>query len=197
MQKFVDEILYVSKPEILEASMAQQNPSRRGRKPWRIQDEETFKPFDGFEGFLVRTALIRSSTYAHESSRAPIVRCSDDAAKMCNHLRTADQEHIVTISLGSRNQVLAIHSVGLGHKTGAPVAPADVAKVLLLTGGVGAVLLHNHPSGEPLPSGEDEKVAFEVRRSLECLGFTLLDFIIVGYDSIYSFLEHGLPPIGK
>lgn len=192
MSKFADEVILVPEVEMLQASLAERNPPR-ARKAWRVEDESTLAPFDGFEGFLVRTALIRASTYGRVSKNAPKITCSEDAVKICNHLRTADQENVVAIALAVDNSVVAIHSTAIGVKTKSQFSAQDVAKVLLLTGAVGVVILHNHPSGNPAPSSDDLKMSRGLSRALDCLGYTLVDSIVVGYDSHFSFLDHGIP----
>lgn len=48
----------------------------------------------------------------------------------------------------------------------------------------GAVLTHNHPSGNPSPSQEDIRFTEDVRRALNALDITLHDHIIVGRTTL-------------
>lgn len=50
-------------------------------------------------------------------------------------------------------------------------------------------VLHNHPSGNPIPSKEDRKSQKKMSDAGNIIGINLLDFIIVGKDSYYSFKE--------
>ena len=54
------------------------------------------------------------------------------------------------------------------------------------------VLIHNHPSGDPTPSGCDVEVTDRVTASGEMIGIALLDHIIIGDQDYFSFREQGL-----
>ena len=42
------------------------------------------------------------------------------------------------------------------------------------------ILVHNHPSGDPTPSGEDVEMTLEVKNAAGALGVVLHDHIIIG-----------------
>lgn len=56
----------------------------------------------------------------------------------------------------------------------------------------GAVLMHNHPSGDPNPSHADVQVTRMLCRMLRMLEIRLLDHIIVTTETSFSFRENGL-----
>jgi DNA repair protein RadC len=51
--------------------------------------------------------------------------------------------------------------------------------------------VHNHPSGNPEPSDDDIRMTKKLYDCGELLGIGLLDSIIIGRDSYYSFKEKG------
>jgi len=53
------------------------------------------------------------------------------------------------------------------------------------------ICLHNHPSGDPSPSREDREFTKSLMRAGETLNIKVLDHIIIGDNSYYSFAEHG------
>ncbi len=57
--------------------------------------------------------------------------------------------------------------------------------------GAAVLFLHNHPSGDPTPSPEDRRVTERLRRAGEILGIAVLDHVVVGRDSYYSFADNG------
>lgn len=59
----------------------------------------------------------------------------------------------------------------------------------LLLGASGIFLAHNHPSGNPKPSAEDVGITEKIKQAGELLSVELLDHIIVGECSYYSFRE--------
>jgi DNA repair protein RadC len=53
------------------------------------------------------------------------------------------------------------------------------------------ILVHNHPSGDPSPSKDDERVTLSMAEAGKILGVRLVDHIIVGKDNYYSFRAAG------
>ena len=53
------------------------------------------------------------------------------------------------------------------------------------------ILVHNHPSGNPDPSEADIRLTWELYSMASSLGLMLIDHVIVGEDSYYSFAENG------
>jgi DNA repair protein RadC len=51
------------------------------------------------------------------------------------------------------------------------------------------ILLHNHPSGDPLPSQEDISITRRLREIGEVLGIKVLDHSIFGDERYISFVD--------
>jgi DNA repair protein RadC len=57
-------------------------------------------------------------------------------------------------------------------------------------GGAAAIIVvHNHPSGDPKPSPEDQEVTRRLLRAGQLLGIPLLDHLVVGNSSWASLRE--------
>ena len=54
------------------------------------------------------------------------------------------------------------------------------------------MLIHNHPSGMPLPSREDFHVCKRMKKAGELIGILLVDFIVIGSNDFVSFQEKEL-----
>ena len=54
------------------------------------------------------------------------------------------------------------------------------------------LVVHNHPSGDPTPSGADIEMTREVKEAAEKLGIALHDHIVIGHDDHASFKSLGL-----
>lgn len=61
----------------------------------------------------------------------------------------------------------------------------------LRVGAASIIVLHNHPSGDVIPSKDDKEMASTLQQISSLLGITLADFCIVG-DSFYSFRNNDL-----
>ncbi|MBP5091304.1 MAG: DNA repair protein RadC [Bacilli bacterium] len=54
------------------------------------------------------------------------------------------------------------------------------------------VLVHNHPSGNPLPSAEDVHRSFILAEEMKELGITMLDHVIISQEGYFSLRENKL-----
>lgn len=104
----------------------------------------------------------------------------------------ADREIFVLIFLNAKNIVIdeEIHSVG--DVDSSAVYPRQVFRSALMNNAVGIICVHNHPGGNPEPSGGDRDITRKLVRGGQLLGIRILDHIIVSDDSYYSFADKGL-----
>lgn len=107
-------------------------------------------------------------------------------------LATLEVEQFLVMPLDARNRALSVARVGLGTTTYCPVSPADVFRTVLREAGVGVVVAHNHPSGDPRPSSEDVELTRRLVTAGETLGVRLLDHVILAREGYFSFLDAGL-----
>jgi DNA repair protein RadC len=72
------------------------------------------------------------------------------------------------------------------------VRAADVFREPILLEAVSAILVHNHPSGDPLPSPQDIAVTRLMIESGKILGVELFDHIVIGQGAFISMRREGL-----
>ena len=75
--------------------------------------------------------------------------------------------------------------------------PRDILHPVVLHKAYGFVLIHNHPSGDPSPSGADREMTERIARAADLLGVNFLDHIIIGrpagkHEGFFSFREAGI-----
>jgi DNA repair protein RadC len=102
------------------------------------------------------------------------------------------KEHFKLILLNSRNKKIGISTISIGTLTTSLVHPREVFKEALAHSAASVILAHNHPSGDPEPSEDDLKITRKLVESGRILGVEVIDHIIVGKNSFYSFREKGL-----
>ena len=54
-----------------------------------------------------------------------------------------------------------------------------------------SVLAHNHPSGNPLPSRQDDELTKRLNQACQAVQLRLLDHIIIGDNTYYSYADEG------
>src|SRR5262245_28235452 len=89
-------------------------------------------------------------------------------------------EVFVALLLAGRQQVAGFVEVSRGTLTTSLVHPREVYGPALRLGCAAVVVVHNHPSGDPEPSGEDFAVTRRLREAGQVLGVPLLDHVILG-----------------
>ena len=55
---------------------------------------------------------------------------------------------------------------------------------------VGIILVHNHPSGNIVPSRADLKITNNFKESAKLINIVLFDHIIIAAGEYYSFLDN-------
>ena len=65
-------------------------------------------------------------------------------------------------------------------------------KVACVGNASGIIVLHNHPSGDPLPSEEDKRITSRLEEAGQLMGIPLLGHLIIGRNGgYYSFADAG------
>lgn len=101
-------------------------------------------------------------------------------------------ESVVVLALDARNRPIGFHEVSRGGVSDCSLAVADVLRYPLLVGACSIIIAHNHPSGDPNPSGPDITITERIKRGCDLMGIALLDHVIVAESDAFSFLDHGL-----
>jgi DNA repair protein RadC len=104
-------------------------------------------------------------------------------------LRHLEQERFHVILLDGRHRVMRHALVSQGTLTASLVHPREVFRPALRESAAALVLVHNHPSGDPTPSREDEEVTARLVRAGEILGIPVLDHVVVAERGYVSLRE--------
>lgn len=122
--------------------------------------------------------------------------CFDTPATIADYfmeeLRHKEQEQLMVLFLNTRNKLLKEKLMFKGTVNASIISPREIFMEALEVHAVHLVLVHNHPSGDPVPSPEDIRMTERVKRAGQLLDIQLLDHIIIG-DRCYSSLrERGI-----
>ena len=72
------------------------------------------------------------------------------------------------------------------------VHPREVFKEAYLLSATSIICIHNHPSGNVNPSNNDIIITKQLKEVGKLLGINVLDHLIIGKDTYYSFNDNGL-----
>lgn len=106
-------------------------------------------------------------------------------------LRRFRQEVFFVLLLDSRHRLISEVEVSRGSLNQSLVHPREVFAPALRESAAAILVLHNHPSGDPLPSREDHDVTRRLARAGEILGIQLLDHVVIGAEGYTSFARSG------
>lgn len=93
--------------------------------------------------------------------------------------------------LDAKNGLLRDDLVALGTVDRVNISPRELVRRALDVGAAGMILAHNHPSGDPTPSGSDVTITRDIFHAARLFDIRLLDHIVVGRLGCYSFRANG------
>ncbi|MBU4541142.1 MAG: DNA repair protein RadC [Firmicutes bacterium] len=102
------------------------------------------------------------------------------------------QECFKIILLDTKNKVINIEEVSRGTLNASLVHPREVFVKAIKQYAASIIMVHNHPSGDPEPSGEDKRITRRLVDAGELIGISVLDHIIIGQGSYLSFKQEKL-----
>lgn len=101
-----------------------------------------------------------------------------------------EQCHVLL--LNSKNGVIDSALVGSGGLTATMVDVRLVMREALMKRATAIALCHNHPSGNRMPSREDDALTKNLRDVCRVMNIRFLDHIIVAGDGYYSYNDEGV-----
>lgn len=101
-------------------------------------------------------------------------------------------EQLRVLCLDARNQLIADVVQARGSPNFVAVEPRDILRTALERRASAFILVHNHPSGNPMPSVDDVHLTRVVERGARALGLSLHDHIIVAGQDWMSLKRLGL-----
>lgn len=105
-------------------------------------------------------------------------------------MRHEKQERLMALFFDIKCHLLGETLLSVGSATAAFVSPREIFLAAVRHEAVQLVLIHNHPSGDATPSAQDDDVTRRVRECGELMEIPLIDHIVVGDRSYYSYHEH-------
>jgi DNA repair protein RadC len=117
----------------------------------------------------------------------------DDVANLIGlEMSLLEKEELRVVVLDTKHRVLKIERLYEGSVNQAQVRIAEVFKAAIKLNAVAIIVVHNHPSGDPTPSGADVSLTAELERAGQLLDIDLLDHLIIGRGTHVSLRRLGL-----
>ncbi|MEG0267141.1 MAG: DNA repair protein RadC, partial [Bacilli bacterium] len=101
------------------------------------------------------------------------------------------QEHFYCIYLDNAKKIVKEKLLFIGTIDYSMVTPREVFKEAYLCDATGIICIHNHPSGNVLPSKEDINLTNKLIELGNLFNISIVDHIIISKTGYYSLYENG------
>jgi len=110
------------------------------------------------------------------------------------YLRDSRKEIFCIILLDIKNKPIHNIEISRGSINASIVNPGEIIREATLRSASAVILVHNHPSGETEPSGEDVRLTRRIIEACGLVDIKVLDHVIIGknFEDYYSFASAGL-----
>ncbi|MCA9308202.1 MAG: DNA repair protein RadC [Patescibacteria group bacterium] len=146
-----------------------------------------------FKGVGISTALLCKSlleicTRIHSDTRVTKITTARDVFNCVKStLYGKSREHLLLLSLGSRNNLLGCDLISIGTVDETLIHPREIFKTAILRSASTIILCHNHPSGDCTPSSEDIQITHDIAELACVFGIGFIDHVIVSNTNYFSF----------
>lgn len=107
--------------------------------------------------------------------------CDDELAK----------EHVWVLAYNVKMKLLGVVCVAQGSTVYSNISNADILQAVLLFNATSFIVVHNHPSGDCVPSICDQEMTTKLLKAADMIGLTLADHVIMGDKTAWSLkLNH-------
>lgn len=136
--------------------------------------------------------LARARAYIPPPDARPIRRSQQIWERYAARFRGLGHEELHVVHLDTGMRIIREVVVSVGGLRECLANPQDIFHEAIKDKAFGIIMIHNHPSGSCAPSTKDALLTSRISRSGKILGIPLLDHVVFGSASHFSFREAGL-----
>ena len=101
-------------------------------------------------------------------------------------------EEFYVLLLNRANKIIGYSKISEGGTSGTVADPKMIFQAALKTNAHAIILCHNHPSGNTKPSDTDIALTKRVKQAGAVMEISVLDHVILTYESYFSFADEGM-----
>lgn len=125
--------------------------------------------------------------------KRPVISSWNDLLSYCRAAMADEKTELFRILFLDRKNILIADEVQQrGTVDHTPVYPREVVKRALEHGASSIILVHNHPSGDPMPSRADIEMTNKIVKAAGALNIHVHDHLVIGHKHHASFKSLGL-----
>ncbi len=126
------------------------------------------------------------------ADRPPIASPEDLAQIYGIEMAALEQEQLRVVHLDTRNRIIEMRMIYQGSANEASVRIGELFRHAVRLNAVSVILMHNHPSGDPTPSGADVALTADVVAAGKLLDIAVVDHLVFGQGRHVSLKRLGL-----
>lgn len=127
-----------------------------------------------------------------EGKRIDSIVCLEDILGIFQpELAGLIHEEFWAVFLNTAGRIIDRVKISQGGVKGTLVDTKLVAKRALEKLAQGVIVAHNHPSGNPVPSDDDDELTEKLWKAFNLFDIVLLDHVIIARDKYFSYRESG------
>lgn len=159
-----------------------------------INDLQKFKGIGPAKAITIAAAmeLGRRRKESEPNEKPKVVTSADCAAIFRPLLSDLQHEEFWILLLNRNNLVIDKMMVSQGGLSGTVIDVRIILKMALDKLACSIILCHNHPSGNLIPSEADKEITKKIKEAGKHMDIPVLDHLIIGNDSYFSFADEGL-----
>lgn len=128
-----------------------------------------------------RYARMMEEAEAYVTTARPKIATASDAANLLRPMvKDATQETLYAILMDTRNMVISIMPVTTGLVDRSQAHAREVFREAIIQNSSRMVLVHNHPSGDPMPSSQDVECTRGLVSAGHIIGIEVMDHVVIG-----------------
>lgn len=161
-----------------------------------MEELQEIKGIGPHNAFGVKLFQQISERYLKERILGTIVLKSSKAVfdYLYQSMQKDKKEIFKVLFLDGKNRLIEIEDLFEGSLTSSAVYPREIIKKAIRHNAVSLIFVHNHPSGDPAPSQSDKEITKDLVSAGNIMQIKVLDHIIIGDNTYFSFADHGLIP---
>lgn len=158
-----------------------------------LKEIMTTKGIGQTKGLQILAAMEITRRYNREKVGEKYIITSSQAIYdlMRSEIGNLSHEEIWAIYLGRRNDVILKKRISTGSATASIFDVKSILKEALLIDAQGLALVHNHPSGNLVPSGSDDQITRKMKEGAQIMDLRMVDHLIISASGFYSYYDSG------
>lgn len=125
-------------------------------------------------------------------SAGTIIENDEDIADLVmEDMRHQKREIFKALLLTSKGGIISIETISVGELSSTIVHPREVFSKAVKKSAAAVVFVHNHPSGDPMPSKEDFATTARLVECGRILGIRVVDHLVIGDGRYMSMRAMG------